>query len=161
VFALSSALRERGPLTGWVRLKLGVETFVGHHHRGRGDKSAERCYVDMRGQSGFHTPARVPFQNMKQLSFRPLSRQKIVTILFAKSFRFKEGEPPMRIKQAIIFVCSTAALTSVTAPVLAKNSNAQKTSEQSACSAAQQMADRTWLQSRVGPRCLVSLLASC
>ena len=52
----------------------------------------------------------------------------------------------MRIKQAI-FVSSMAALASVPAAVLAKHSDAQKTSEQSAslpCSAAQQLADGTW-----------------
>ena len=52
----------------------------------------------------------------------------------------------MRIKQAI-FVGSMAALATVTALVLAKHSDAQKTSEQSAslpCSAAQQLADGTW-----------------
>ena len=54
----------------------------------------------------------------------------------------------MGIKQAI-FVGSMAALASVTAPVLAKHSDAQKNGEQSAssfCSAAQQMADGTWTQ---------------
>ena len=52
----------------------------------------------------------------------------------------------MRIKQ-VVLAGSMAALASVTAPVLAKHSDAQKTSEQSAslpCSAAQQLADGTW-----------------
>ena len=54
----------------------------------------------------------------------------------------------MRIKHAI-FVGSMAALASLTAPVLAKNSDAQKTSEQlasSPCSARQRAADGTWTQ---------------
>jgi hypothetical protein len=52
----------------------------------------------------------------------------------------------MLIKHAI-FVGSMAALASLTAPALAKHSDAQKTSEQatsSPCSARQRMADGTW-----------------
>ena len=54
----------------------------------------------------------------------------------------------MLIKHAI-FVGSMAALASLTAPALAKHSDAQKTSEQatsSPCSARQRMADGTWTQ---------------
>jgi hypothetical protein len=92
--------------------------------------------------------ARVHFQNIKQLSFRKSLRQKSVTILLAKSFRFEKGEPPMRIKHAI-FAGSVAALASMAAPALAKHSDAQKTSEQttsSPCIARQQTADGTWTQ---------------
>ena len=52
----------------------------------------------------------------------------------------------MLIKHAI-FVGSMTALASLTAPALAKHSDAQKTSEQatsSPCSARQRMADGTW-----------------
>jgi len=61
---------------------------------------------------------------------------------------FDKGEPPMRIKQAI-FAGSIAALASMTAPVLAKHSDAPKADEPSAaspCSARQQAADGTWTQ---------------
>ena len=54
----------------------------------------------------------------------------------------------MRIKQAI-FAGSIAALASMTAPVLARNSDAQKPNEPSAsspCSARQQAADGSWTQ---------------
>lgn len=54
----------------------------------------------------------------------------------------------MRIKHAI-FAGSMATLASLTAPVLANNSVAQKTNEQSAsspCSAQQRSADGTWTQ---------------
>src|ERR1035437_2097932 len=39
------------------------------------------------------SPARVRFQNIKQISLRKSSRRKIVTIFFTKSFRFEKGEP--------------------------------------------------------------------
>lgn len=54
----------------------------------------------------------------------------------------------MRIRHAI-FVGSMAALVSLTAPALAKNFDAPKTSEQSTsspCSAQQRTADGTWIQ---------------
>ena len=54
----------------------------------------------------------------------------------------------MRIKHAI-FAGSIAALTSMTAPVLARHADAQKPIEPSAsspCSARQQAADGTWTQ---------------
>ena len=54
----------------------------------------------------------------------------------------------MRIKHAI-FAGSMAALASLTAPALARTSDAQTTSEQpasSSCSARQQAADGTWAQ---------------
>src|SRR5260370_42194039 len=87
-------------------------------------------------------------QNIKQLCFRQSSRPKIVTILFTKSFRFEKGEPPMRIKHAML-VGSMAALASLTAPALAKHSDAPKANEQptsSPCSAYARAADGTWTQ---------------
>ena len=54
----------------------------------------------------------------------------------------------MRIAQ-LIFAGSIAALSMLAAPVLAKNSNAQKTEETSAsssCHARQQTADGTWVE---------------
>src|SRR5258708_20361505 len=68
-------------------------------------------------------------QNIKQLCFRQSSLQKIVTIPFTKSFRFEKGEPPMRIKHAML-VGSMAALASLTAPAPAKHSDAPKANEQ-------------------------------
>ena len=54
----------------------------------------------------------------------------------------------MRINHPI-FAFATVALASLTSPVLAKNSDAQKTSEQaipSPCSAQQRTSDGTWIQ---------------
>jgi hypothetical protein len=65
-----------------------------------------------------------------------------------KSFRFEKGEPPMRIKHAML-VGSMAALASLTAPALAKHSDAPKANEQptsSPCSAYARAADGTWTQ---------------
>jgi len=54
----------------------------------------------------------------------------------------------MRIKHAT-FAFTTVALASLISPVMAKNSDAQKTSEQaipSPCSAQQRTSDGTWIQ---------------
>jgi hypothetical protein len=61
---------------------------------------------------------------------------------------FREGDIPMRIKRAI-FVGSIATLAAMTAPALAKHSNAQKTDDQStssSCHAYQQAADGSWTE---------------
>jgi hypothetical protein len=62
----------------------------------------------------------------------------------------RKGEPSMPIKHAI-FAASMAALAALSAPALAKHSDAPKASEPSAsssssCSARQQTADGTWTQ---------------
>jgi hypothetical protein len=94
-------------------------------------------------------PWRPHFQNIKQRPLRQFPRQKIAKILSTKSRRFEKGEPPMRIKHAIL-IGIVAALAS--APALARNSDAsnfdvQPTNEppaSSSCSALQKMADGTW-----------------
>jgi hypothetical protein len=61
---------------------------------------------------------------------------------------FREGDIPMRIKRAI-FVGSIATLAAMTAPALAKHSNAQKTDDKStssSCHAYQQAADGSWTE---------------
>jgi hypothetical protein len=90
----------------------------------------------------------VHFQNVQQLSFPQIVAAKNRHNPFTKSFRFGKGELPMRIKHAI-FVGSMAALASLTAPALAKHSDAPKTSDQSTsspCSARQPMPGGTWTQ---------------
>jgi hypothetical protein len=67
---------------------------------------------------------------------------------FYEIMRFRERRASMRIKHAI-FAGSIAALTSMTAPVLARHADATKPTEPSAsspCSARQQAADGTWTQ---------------
>jgi hypothetical protein len=83
---------------------------------------------------------------IKQGSARNRRGKKIATILFRKSSSFRKGEPKMRIRNAIFFGSMVAAAV-LAAPVLAKNSDTQKTEESSAsppCHAYQQAPDGTW-----------------
>jgi hypothetical protein len=87
--------------------------------------------------------------NVKQTFALPPALQKNSTILFRKRISdFNEGEFPMRLAHAI-FLGSVAALLTLAAPTLARNSNSSKASEAPAsvsCQAYQQSADGTWKQ---------------
>jgi hypothetical protein len=83
---------------------------------------------------------------IKQGAARDRRGKKNATILFRKSSSFRKGERKMRIRNAIFFGSMVAAAL-LAAPVLAKNSDAQKTEESPAsppCHAYQQAPDGTW-----------------
>jgi hypothetical protein len=101
--------------------------------------------------AAYHARTPSPSRRFRHLpkikqALRAISRgKKIATILLRKSSSFRKGEPKMRIRSAIFFGSMVAAVLS--APALAKNSDAQKTEESPAsppCHAYQQAPDGSW-----------------